>query len=67
LKDKRLREAGSYGYLIKVPVSKTMLNKAKNRGYMMVRLNALSDGGLAVYGAEFGRYPVDINLVVNSD
>jgi len=67
LMDKKLREAGSYGYLVKVPVTKSMLNKAKSRGYMTIRLNALGEGGLAVYGAEFGRFPVNINLVVNSD
>lgn len=64
LQDKKLREAGSYGYLIRVPISKSVLLKAKNRGYLPVRLNSLNGGGLAVYGAEFGRYPVDIQLVV---
>jgi len=42
LHDRKLREAGSYGYLTKT----------------------LGDGGIAVYGKSFGRYPIDPSLVM---
>jgi hypothetical protein len=47
-----LREAGSYGYLVEVPIT---ANQVKN-GKVKIRLE--SDAGLAVYGPRFGRYPL---------
>ncbi len=64
LKDKKLREAGSYGYLVKVPVSKANLRKAINQGYLELKIEALGEGGVAVYGENFGRYPVNPGLVI---
>lgn len=64
LKDKKLREAGSYGYLTKVPVSKKQLEAAKASGQLVVRIQTEGEGGVAVYGRQFGRYPVDPSLVV---
>ena len=52
-RDRRLREAGSYGYLVEVPVR---ADDVKG-GRVEVRLE--SDRGLAVYGRAFGRYPLD--------
>lgn len=49
--DGRLREAGSYGFLVEVPVRAEDVKD----GRVTVRL--ASDGGLAVYGRAFGRYP----------
>jgi len=49
--DRMLREAGSYGFLVKAPVPA----KAVKDGKVTIRLEA--DKGLAVYGAAFGRYP----------
>ena len=49
--DGLLREAGSYGYLVTVPVAA----EAVKDGKVTVRLEA--DDGLAVYGPKFGRYP----------
>jgi len=63
LQDKKLREAGSYGYLIKVPVTKTMLEDAMQNGELKVRIETEGEGGIAVYGKEFGRYPLDPSLV----
>ena len=60
--DKKLREAGSYGYLIKIPIDiNTLQNDAKT---VKVRLETTGDGGLAIYGKHFGRYPLDPSLVV---
>jgi hypothetical protein len=64
LKDRKLREAGSYGYLIKVPVKKAMLKNALEKGALTVRLQTLGEGGIAVYGKQFGRYPLDPSLVL---
>jgi len=64
LKDKKLREAGSYGYLIKVPIKKGILKNALQAGELVVRLQTEGEGGIAVYGKEFGRYPLDPSLVI---
>ncbi len=50
--DGRLREAGSYGFLVEVPVRAEDVKG----GRVTVRLE--SDNGLAVYGRAFGRYPL---------
>jgi hypothetical protein len=61
LRDRYLREAGSYGQLLKVPLPASALARAAQTGEVIVRLE-VSDafpGGLAIYGSHFGRYPVD--------
>jgi predicted transcriptional regulator len=65
LKDRKLREAGSYGYLLEVPIPRTALEKAASAGALQIRLevDAALPGGLAVYGARFGRYPLDPTVV----
>jgi hypothetical protein len=64
-KDKKLREAGSYGYLVEVPIPRAALEKAAAEGAVQVRLEVdeALPGGLAIYGARFGRYPVDPTVV----
>ena len=64
LRDKKLREAGSYGYLTKVPVTKAQLKKAIEEGKLVVRIKTTGAGGVAVYGKSFGRYPIDPSLVM---
>jgi hypothetical protein len=64
-RDGFLREAGSYGQLLKVPIPADAIERAANSGAVVIRLE-VSDampGGLAVYGAKFGRYPVDPSVV----
>jgi len=65
LKDKKLREAGSYGYLLEVPIPREALEKAAAAGTLKIRLEVddALPGGLAIYGARFGRYPVDPAVV----
>jgi hypothetical protein len=65
LKDKRLREAGSYGTLLEVEVPRSALERAAAEGALVVRLEVddALPGGLAIYGARFGRYPVDPTVV----
>ena len=55
--DGMLREAGSYGWLVSVPVPAS----AVKGGKVTVRLEA--DAGLAVYGPAFGRYPFGPQVV----
>jgi hypothetical protein len=60
-RDGRLHEAGSYGQLLRVPLPAEAVAQAARTGELLVRLevdDALA-GGLAVYGARFGRYPLD--------
>ena len=59
--DRTLSEAGSYGELLRVPLSAAQLADAAATGAFTVRMD-VSDalpGGLAIYGAKFGRYPID--------
>jgi hypothetical protein len=65
LKDRKLREAGSYGYLLEVEVPRASLEKAAAEGALVVRLEVddALPGGLALYGARFGRYPLDPTVV----
>ena len=64
LQDRKLREAGSYGYLTKVSVSKKQLQNALKKGEIVILLKTQGEGGLAVYGKSFGRYPIDPSLVI---
>ena len=60
-RDRYLREAGSYGQMLRVPIPAAALDSAARSGSVVVRLE-VSDalpGGLAIYGAKFGRYPLD--------
>lgn len=64
--DGKLREAGSYGYMIKVPFNRKMRRDIAAKGTLKVRLEAESEGGLAIYGKDFGRYPFGPSLVIKS-
>jgi Glycosyl hydrolases family 2, TIM barrel domain len=64
-RDGKLREAGSYGQLLRVPISRSALAAGARTGSLVIRLavsNALP-GGLAIYGRRFGRYPVDPSVL----
>ncbi len=65
LQDRKLREAGSYGYLVRVNVPRAALERAAAAGEVVIRLEVddALPGGLAIYGATFGRYPLDPTLV----
>ncbi len=63
-KDRKLREAGSYGYLVKVPLSKSDIKKAISQGFITLKIQTEGEGGLAIYGEDFGRYPVNPSVVL---
>ena len=65
-RDKRLREAGSYGYLISATIPPGLLRTAAEAKQILIRLEVDPSlpGGLALYGERFGRYPLDPTLVL---
>lgn len=65
LRDRRLREAGSYGQLVSFELPPEALERAASEGALEVRFEVgdALPGGLAIYGKEFGRYPLDPTLV----
>lgn len=61
-RERYLDEAGSYGYLVKVPVAGEALEAAKKRGSLRLELKC-DKGGLALYGRNAGRYAMDIEVI----
>jgi hypothetical protein len=63
--DRRLREAGSYGRLLRVTVPRPAIERAAAAGTLVIRLEVDPSlpGGLAIYGRHFGRYPFDPTIV----
>jgi len=63
--DGHLYEAGSYGELLHVPIPADAIHEGARTGEMIVRLevDAALPGGLAIYGARFGRYPIDPSVL----
>jgi hypothetical protein len=64
-KDKKLREAGSYGYLVSAHIPQELLERAEKAGEIVIRIEVDESmpGGLAIYGERFGRYPMDPTLI----
>lgn len=64
-RDRKLREAGSYGYLVNAHIPKSVLQEAAAQKEIVLRLEVdeALPGGLAIYGERFGRYPLDPTLV----
>ncbi|WP_341227997.1 sugar-binding domain-containing protein [uncultured Arcticibacterium sp.] len=63
--DRLLHEAGSYGYMVKIPLTKSQLKSLKKDGELKVKLSVKNGGGLAVYGKDFGRYPFNPSIVLS--
>ena len=64
LKDKKLREAGSYGYLVKIPISKNDWSTSAHQGFLTLRIQTDHETGIAIYGEDFGRYPINPSVVI---
>jgi hypothetical protein len=64
--DGHLFEAGSYGELLRIPLPAEALSTAATSGEFIVRLEVDDSlpGGLAIYGARFGRYPLDPTIIL---
>jgi hypothetical protein len=69
--DGHLYEAGSYGELLRVPISAAAIADAARTGEFVVRLGVgeAFPGGLAIYGAHFGRFSIDptVMFILRSD
>ncbi len=65
-RDRHLREAGSYGYLVQAPIPAEALQAAADSRQLIIRLevDAALPGGVAVYGERFGRYPLDPTVIL---
>ncbi len=63
-RDRKLREAGSYGYLCKSDIPVRLLQDNRN-GVVNIRfeVDEALPGGVAIYGKRFGRYPLDPTLL----
>src|SRR6266550_8862087 len=63
--DGHLYEAGSYGELLRIALPSEVLAAASRAGEFVMRLEVSDSlpGGLAIYGARFGRYPVDPTII----
>jgi hypothetical protein len=67
--DKKLYEAGSYGYRLGVNIPQKALELARTTGELIIRLEVDESlaGGLAIYGDKFGRYPMNPTVVLVVD
>jgi hypothetical protein len=63
-----LDEAGSYGYLVVSKLEEPVKSEALKSGRVAIQFHVdeqtQNRGGLSVYGAESGRYPMDVSLVI---
>jgi hypothetical protein len=58
--DKTLKEAGSYGYLIDATVPTSLIRQSEGKELLIrFEVDPAFPGGLAIYGQNFGRYPLD--------
>lgn len=65
LKDRKLREAGSYGYLCKAKIPQGMLKPGQDtRLEIRFEVDDALPGGLAIYGDRFGRYPLNPTILL---
>ena len=65
-RDQKLREAGSYGYLVNATIPAAAPESRRRGKEIVIRfeVDAALPGGLAIYGERFGRYPLDPTLVL---
>ncbi|MBQ0006822.1 MAG: glycoside hydrolase family 2, partial [Alistipes sp.] len=66
-RENRMFEAGSHGCMIKVPIPEGLLRsgeKAIIRFTVPETAETATSGGLALYGRDFGKYPMDPSIVL---
>jgi len=62
--NRKLNEAGSYGYLVRASIPKHLIQKTTNKSLKIrFEVDESIAGGLAIYGERFGRYPVDPAII----
>jgi hypothetical protein len=62
--NRKLSEAGSYGYMVKIPLTKIQLKTLQKTNKLSLKLSVTNGGGLAVYGKDFGRYAFNPSVVL---
>ncbi len=64
-----LDEPGSYGYLVKVELDENLKKSVLENGKITIQLHvdeSTNDrGGLSIYGAKSGKYPMDLTLKIS--
>jgi hypothetical protein len=64
LKNNKLNEAGSYGYLFGADIPVNLISDSPSRTVTIrFEVDKSMPGGLAIYGSKFGRYPFDPTLI----
>jgi hypothetical protein len=63
--DRKLEEAGSYGYLQRIRIPSRLVARIIEKNSFTLRLSvpegtSEGEGGIAIYGRNSGRYPIDI-------
>ena len=59
-RDKKLNEAGSYGYLVKANIPTAIIKQSEGKELLIrFEVDSALSSGLAIYGENFGRYPID--------
>jgi hypothetical protein len=59
-KDKTLKEAGSYGYLVEANIPTSLIKESEGKNLLIrFEVDSALPHGLAIYGENFGRYPLD--------
>ena len=59
-KDETLKEAGSYGYLIEANIPTSVIKQSVGKDLVIrFEVDSAFPAGLAIFGENFGRYPID--------
>lgn len=59
-RDKTLKEAGSYGYLVEANIPSSLIKQSEGKDLLIrFEVDSSLSSGLAIYGESFGRYPLD--------
>ena len=69
--EREMREGGSYGELVKidVPLNGLPVGEILKTRQVKLRFSVPAedlDGGLAIYGKDFGRYPLDPTVIIKT-
>jgi hypothetical protein len=64
-RNNKLTEAGSFGYLCKINIPAEALKKSVSQKLVIrFEVDESFPGGLAIYGRNFGRYPLDPTIII---
>ena len=64
--ERHMCESGSYGELVRIAIPVEALAKDRNLTIKLSVPEDMPEGGLAIYGKDFGRYPLDPTLILHT-